>query len=706
VMPFGLSNAPSTFMRLMNHIFQPYLGRFVVVYFDDILIYSKDEEEHLNHLQQAFSILREQQLYVNLNKCEFLQSSLIFLGYVISADGIKVDPAKIEAMMNWPTPQNIHDTRSFHGLASFYRRFIKGFSTIIAPLTDCLKGGVFRWTEKAQLSFDEIKRMLSQAPILSLPDFNKVFEVHCDASNVGIGAVLSQEGKPIAYFSEKLNDCRKKYSTYDKELYALIQALRHWRHYLIHKEFLLFSDHDALKYINGQHKLNTRHAKWVEFLQSYTFHIKHKPGVQNKVADALSRRYSLLNTLQVKIIGFDVVKELFESDEDFKGIWRDSQEATVRDYKIEGGYLFRGNSLCIPKCSLRELIIHDTHSGGLGGHFGRDKTLALMKSSFYWPHMIKDVSRYINRCRTCHIAKTHSQNSGLYMPLPVPLRPWEDVSLDFVVGLPRTQRNKDSVMVVVDRFSKMAHFIPCNKTLDASHIACLYFNEIVKLHGIPKTITSDRDVKFVGHFWRTLWRKLGTSLQFSSSHHPQTDGQTEVTNRSLGNLIRSIVGDKIRQWDLSLPQAEFAYNSSVNRTTGLSPFHVVYGKNPTSPLDLAPKPFNDRINEDAIARAENIQEIHKRVRDRIEHNNREYEKSKNKHRRMVNIKEGDLVWIHLRKERFGKGRYGKLKPKADGPFRVLKKINNNAYEIELPDHYGVSSTFNVSDLTPYKSEDI
>ncbi|GKB89030.1 RNA-directed DNA polymerase, partial [Tanacetum coccineum] len=318
------------------------------------------------------------------------------------------------------------------------------------------------------------------------------------------------------------------------------------------------------------------------------------------------------------------------------------------------GYLFKDAWLCIPLCSLCEAIILEGHAGGLAGHFGRDKTLALLCEQFYWPKMERDVNRLFERFRTCHIAKTHSSNSGLCTPLSVPVAPWEDVSLDFVLGLPCTQRAKDSVMVVVDRFSKMAHFVPCLKTFDASQVARLYFAEIVKLHGVPKTLTSDRDVKFVSHFWRTLWTRLGSKLQFSSSHHPQSDGQTKVVNRSLGNLLGILIGDNAKQWDLILPQAEFAYNRSVNRTTGKIPFEDVYGRNSITPMDLVPVP------------------------------------------------KGDLVWIHLRKERFPAGHFGKLKPRGDDPFRVLKKINDNAYKIELPGHYNVSATFSVADLSPIK----
>ncbi|GLU23899.1 hypothetical protein SLE2022_398740 [Rubroshorea leprosula] len=701
VMPFGLSNAPSTFMRLMNQVFRLFIGKFVVVYFDDILVYSKNEQEHLDHLRQVFEVLREQKLYANLKKCSFLTTSVTFLGYIITAQGIKMDPSKIDAIVNWPTPTSMHDVRSFHGLASFYRRFIKNFSSIVAPLTDSLKGDKFSWSGKAQQSFEELKRKLTETPVLALPNFDLMFEVDCDASNVGIGAVLSQEGRPIAFFSEKLNDTKLRYSTYDKEFYAIVRALEHWSHYLLSKEFILHSDHEALKHLNSQQKISRRHAAWSEFLQAYPFLLKYKSGVQNRVADALSRRHALLTSLQMKVTGFEVIKELYEDDPDFSNIWQATSNQAFQQYHRQQDYLFKGNRLCVPRCSLRDSIIWEAHNGGLAGHFGRDKTLALVKESFYWPKLEQNVIRHIQRCKVCHQAKTINQNTGLYLPLPIPTSPWEDVSMDFVLGLPRTQRSKDSIMVVVDRFSKMAHFIACQKTNDASLIAELYFREIVRLHGVPKTITSDRDVKFMSHFWRTLWRKMGTQLQFSSASHPQTDGQTEAINKILGNLLRSFVGKNLRQWDLVLAQAEFAYNNSSNQATGKCPFEVVYGVRPLSPLDLAPLPTSRQFSADAEQRAKEIKKLHKEVREKLQRQTIRYKAHHDKHRKKVVYKEGDWVWIHLRKERFPNRPNVKLSPRADGPFQIVEKINDNAYKIKLPGDYGVSATFNVADLSPY-----
>ncbi|KAJ9543245.1 hypothetical protein OSB04_022952 [Centaurea solstitialis] len=708
VMPFGLSNAPSTFMRLMNHVFKDLIGRCVVVYFDDILVFSQDITQHIRHLRDVFSILQNQKLFANQAKCHFLSREVLFLGYIVSGNGIRMDESKVEAITTWPTPTSVHEVRSFHGLASFYRRFIRNFSSIVAPITDCIKGSQFAWSLAASNAFEELKKKVTQAPVLALPNFQVAFQVECDASGVGIGGVLSQDSRPIAFFSEKLNEARQKYSTYDKEFYAIIRSLEYWRHYLLPGEFVLYSDHQALRFINGQHKLNPRHAKWVEYLQDFSFVIRHKAGTSNTVADALSRRRALLTSLQVQVEGFEVFRGLYPDDPDFSEVWKlchTPSKVPGKNYSIHDGFLFKNHQLCVPKCSLRDAIILESHQGGLAGHFGRDKTVKLVQEHFFWPKMIADVSRIVERCRSCHVAKAQHSNAGLYTPLPVPEGPWEDVSLDFVVGLPRTQRQKDSIMVVVDRFSKMAHFVPCAKTYDASLVARLYFAEIVKLHGVPKSLTSDRDVKFVGHFWRTSWKRLGSRLHFSSAHHPQSDGQTEVTNRSLGNLLRSLVGNNPRQWDVILPQAEFAYNRSPHRSTGRSPFFVVYGRNPFTPLDLAPLAATEHFCAEGEERAEQIKSIHQQVRDQIVNNNIVYQRRANVHRKRVVFKEGDLVWIHLSKDRFPKGRAGKLQPRADGPFKVLERINDNAYKIELPSHYNVSATFNVADLKPFVAEE-
>ncbi|KAJ9702790.1 hypothetical protein PVL29_004498 [Vitis rotundifolia] len=342
VMPFGLTNASSTFMRLMNHALREFIGRFLVVYFDDILVYSKNLDEHINHLHCLLAVLRKEKLYANLKKCSFCMDKVVFLGYVVSAKGIEVDEEN-----------SIIDVRSFHGLASFYCCFVKDFSTLAIPLTEIVKKFVgFKWGSEQDRVFIEIKERLCGALLLALPNFSKTFEIKCDASRIGIGAVLMQEKQPIAYFSEKLNGATLNYPTYDKELYALVRTLETWQHYLWPKEFVIHTNHESLKHLKGQGKLNRRHAKWVEFIETFPYVIKYKQGKENIVADALSRRYALVSTLNAKLLGFEYVKELYANYDDFASVYGACEKAAFGKFYRLDGYLFRENRLCVPNSSV------------------------------------------------------------------------------------------------------------------------------------------------------------------------------------------------------------------------------------------------------------------------------------------------------------------------------------------------------------------
>ncbi|KAI3758531.1 hypothetical protein L6452_06096 [Arctium lappa] len=612
VMPFGLTNAPSTFMRLMNHVLREFIGKFVVVYFDDILIYSKNLIEHREHVQVVLSTLRAEKLYANMKKCTFCVHKVVFLGFVVTAQGIQVDDEKVKAIKDWPTPTNPSEVRSFHGLASFYRRFVRDFSTKAAPLNDLVKNNVkFEWGPSQDEAFNRLKLDLTTAPVLALPDFGKSFEVECDASGIGIGAVLMQERHPIEYFSEKLKGAHLNYPTYDKELYAVVRALETWQHYLMPREFIIHTDHESLKHIKAQRK-------------------------ENIVADALSRRHALLTTLGTILMGFEFIKDLYDSDPDFSGVFGACEQVAFNKFFKHEGFLFKESKLCVPKCSLRELLVREAHSGGLMGHFGVHKTLDILVEHFYWPGMKRDVTRICER-----------------------------------------------------------------KTDDAKNIANLFFKEIVRLHGVPRSIVGDRDVKFLSYFWKTLWCKLGTKLLFSTTSHPQTDGQTEVTNRTLGSLLRAVIKNNLRGWEECLPIAEFAYNRVVHSSTNFSPFEIVYGFNPLTPLDLSPLPLKEQVSLDGEKKANAVKRLHEKVRENIEKKTKQYAKQANKGRKHVVFKPGDWVWVHLRKERFPASRKTKLHPRGDGPFQVMERINDNAYKLDLPGEYGISATFNVTHLSPF-----
>jgi hypothetical protein len=235
---------------------------------------------------------------------------------------------------------------------------------------------------------------------------------------------------------------------------------------------------------------------------------------------------------------------------------------------------------------MRENLLKEKHRGGLARHFGHDKTFSQLASSYYWPGMRMEVKRFVNNCNICQYAKGKKKNNGLYHPFPILERPWDEIRMDFVLGFPRTQRGSDSIFVFVDRFSKMVQFILCQKTSNETHVANLFFKEVVRFHVLTRSIVSDRDTKFVGHLWRTLWKKLGTELSFSSAYHPQTDGHNKVVNRILGDLLRCLVTEHHSQWDQIIAQAEFAYNGSVKRSTRKIPFQIVYGMNPRGVSEL------------------------------------------------------------------------------------------------------------------------
>jgi hypothetical protein len=322
---------------------------------------------------------------------------------------------------------------------------VRDFSTIAALLNDLMKKGVpFYWGAAQEHSFNTLIDKLTHAPLLQLSDFGKIFELECDASGIRIDCVLQQEGKPIAYFSEKLSGSSLNYSTYDKELYALVRVLETWQYYLWLKEFVIHSDHESLKHIRGQAKLYKCHAKWVEFIETFPYIIKHKKGKENIIADALSRRYSMLSQLDHKIFGLESIKELYTTDVDFKYAYENCrEERTWNKFVMQDGLLYRANKLFVPASSVCLLFLQEVHGGGLMEHFEVKKTEDVLTVHFFWPKMWHNVERYVSRCMTCNKAKCRLNPHGLYMHLPIPSVPWEDIFMDIVLGLPRTKRGRE-----------------------------------------------------------------------------------------------------------------------------------------------------------------------------------------------------------------------------------------------------------------------
>ncbi|RZB65706.1 Transposon Tf2-9 polyprotein [Glycine soja] len=650
VMPFGVTNAPAIFMDYMNRIFHDYLDQFVVVFIDDILVYLRNKEEHEKHLRIVLHILKDRMLFAKLSKCDFWLEKVQFLGHVISKDGVAVDPNKVESVMEWQQPTTPTEFRSFLGLAGYYRKFIEGFSKFALPLTKLTrKNEKFVWNEKCDQSFQELKRRLTTAPVLILPDPKRPFEVYCDASGQ------------------------------------------------------VFSDHKSLKYLFDQKELNMRQRRWMEFLKDYDFGLSYHPGKANVVADALSRKslhVATMMSLEQRLIEefrdlnlaiemrpkslfvgalqitnefVDHIREAQEDDPFLQGKVLDVMgDKNVEFEKDTTGLIRFKGRICVPSLDdLKVKILEEAHKSRLSFHPGMTKMYQDLKRSFWWHGMKKDVAEYVARCLTCQKAKAeHQRPSGELKPLEMPKWKWESISMDFVSSLPKTSRGHDAVWVIVDRLTKSAHFIPVNIKYRMEKLVELYIKEVVRLHGIPSSIVSDRDPRFTSRFWASLHEALGTKLKLSSAYHPQTDGQTERTIQTLEDLLRACIIEQQGSWMDCFPLIEFTYNNSYQASIGMAPFEALYGRKCKTPICWQ-KSYYDR------------------------------------RRKPLDFQEGEHVFLKV-SHVTGVGRAlksRKLTPKYLGPYQILKKVGPVAYHIALPPSLSnLYPVFHVSQLRRYNPD--
>ena len=732
VMPFGLTNAPAIFMDYMNRIFRPYLDKFVVVFIDDILIYSRTHKEHEEHLRIVLQTLREKQLYAKPEKCAFWMEEVQFLGHVISREGVAVDPSKIEAVLQWERPKTITEVRSFLGLAGYYRRFISGFSQLVLPLTRLTrKGKPFVWNIECEEAFQELKNKLTTAPVLTIPDPLGNFEVYSDASKNGLGCVLMQDKKVIAYASRQLRPHEENYPTHDLELAAVVFALKIWRHYLYGVRFEVFSDHKSLKYLFDQKELNMRQRRWMEFLKDYDFELKYHPGKANVVADALSRKS--LHASQMMVQEMRLIEEFRDLNVDIaigalsfslnnlkisSDLRNQIKQTQANDQELQnqmnqpgfsksqdGIILFQGRN-CVPKeGSLREKILEEAHKSKFTIHPGTTKMYQDLKKDYWWPGMKKEIADYVAKCLICQKVKIeHQRPSGRLQPLEIPEWKWDSISMDFVTGLPRTQMGHNAIWVIVDRLTKSAHFLPIKATYTLDKLAKLYIQEIIKLHGIPSTIISDRDPRFTSRFWRALQESFGTKLRFSTAYHPQTDGQTERTIQTLEDMLRACILDEGGSWDRYLPLIEFAYNNSYHSSIGMAPYEALYGRKCRSPLCWY------EVGERTLLGPEIVQQTSekiKTIRDRLLTAQSRQKSYADKRRKPLEFEEGDHIFLRITPTT-GVGRsikVKKLSPRFLGPFQILKRVGPVAYQIALPPQLSnLHDVFHVSQLRKYISD--
>ena len=517
VMPFGLTNAPATFQAYVNHVLREHLDVFVIVYLDDILIYSENQAEHVDHVKRVLRKLDDGGLCLKLSKCEFHVTTVEFLGYVVDTKGIHMDPKKLDAIMNWPNPKSVKEVQAMLGFANYYRNFIPDFATIATPLTALTKKDtVFHWGSTEQAAVDKLKSSFSSGNILAHPDMSKPFVLETDASNVGVGAVLGQESadgmlQPVAFYSRKLNPAETNYSVYDKELLAIVAACKKFRRYLqgSHHRTRVITDHRNIEHITKHRFLNMRQNRWSMFLEDFDIAIEYRAGKENARADMLSRNPDFLSSgedngaslrrrpvIWTNAQPCDYLHAISETI-DYSGLQSRDEESrqiinkcattdtgTWGTYAIMGGVLRRNGKVFVPT-AMRKDLLSRYHDDPSAGHWGDRKTLHLLQKCFYWPGMRTDTKAYVASCLTCGKVKvSRAKPSGLLHPLEPPTGRWQSIALDFITGLPKVE-GSDAILVVVDRFTKVTHLVPCSKGISSRTTAKLLLRHVFKLHGLP-----------------------------------------------------------------------------------------------------------------------------------------------------------------------------------------------------------------------------
>ena len=1002
VLPMGLCNSPGTFMELMNYVFEKQLDRFVIVFLDDILVFSKDLKQHEQHMRDVLQILRTERLFANKKKCDMVRKEVGFLGHNLGEHGLAQESSKTEAIQRWPQPTTKSEVRQFLGLAGYYRKFVHGFSEIAAPLTRLTGETVkFEWNKAEEQSFQALKHALMKAPVLVLPESTRPFVMHTDASNHALGAVLQQDqGKglqPIGFWSKTLSESQVRYPVHDLEMLAIVEACDHWRHLIRGQPVTARSDHHSLQHFFTQRSLSKRQVRWMESLTDFDLTIEYVKGKNNVVADALSRKDKVdrgeeneepvtlqslgwtdesvagvtiescssvvaealsgkdkeepvtlmsLGVTYASVVGNSIdeleerlapvrgvrrvrrrgAKELsaeeqkqdrakcvraattnmekepdqpapnargavvmptqrctattakrvqckgrtakgqycwnhlkqlegtrikksslgsrageglfaeknFEKDavialytgdwawEDAgdtyllevtkdkiidaartnaaPGRWANdprgsgrranarfsynsrTQTAMIKatrvvmkgeeilvnygpnyrwggrkgianassvtvvdqingvttvdllgellkeceldtDYKLRrerieakgelgasvvGGLICEQGRMLVPSTErARTLVLHECHDKPTGGHLGRDKTLAAVKLRFKWRGMDQVVEDYVTSCIRCQQNKPSNQlPAGELMPLPIPSRPWQQMGIDFIGPLPVTKTGMDGVAMMVCRFTKMKHPVPIKMTLTAPQAVMLVVKNVVRLHGVPEVIVSDRDPRFTAGFWKEFWSCWETKLGMSTAYHPQTDGQSERENRTLVEAVRSFVRDDQKDWDEQLPLLELALNSAKQSSTGESPFMMMYGREAVLPVDVQLRtPISTAANPAVGELQQRMKKVWEKATKSIERAQQRQQKSVNKKRRAVEYSVGDKVWlstahIHLKGDKELE-RTMKFSAKFIGPFEVIEVKNANAYKLKLPDSFQMHAVVNVERLKKY-----
>ncbi|QRW20558.1 Retrotransposable element Tf2 protein [Rhizoctonia solani] len=724
VMPFGLTNAPVAFQHFMNDLFRDLINVTVVIYLDDILIFSEDPKDHPTHVREVLPRLLRNQLFCKLSKCHFHVTTVDYLGIVISPAGFSMDQKKIEAVTSWPQPRTVKQVQAFLGFVNYLRRFIPNFSLVARPLHSLTrKESPWSWGNQEEEAFQELKTLVTRSLVLIHSNPALPYYLETDALGVAMGAILSQRGSdnrlhPIAYMSKSFSGAKANYNTHDKELLAIIKALEEWRIFLeaTDRPIQVFTDHRNLEYWMQARTFNRRHARWRIFLSDFNFEIHYCPGKQSGKPDALSRRLDYTDSPQEPEImlpaevfantseaELEIVTEIqgkLKEDPSLEPIIRflseDADNAppsirkVYRDYDWEEDLLWYRGKLVVPDSEiLKEQLLREFHDSPLAGHPGQQRTLELLSCNYWWPGMKSSAKEWVECCPTCQAnCCAHAPVIAL-KPLEVPPFPFHTISYDFITGFPKSSGH-NAILVVIDSFSKFGHFIPTTKKITAKGLADLFTTHVWKLHGLPVKTILDQGTTFTGKFLKALYQQLGIKPSFSSAYHPESDGQTEQVNQFIKFYLRSYVAANHSDWATWLPLAEYAYNNAKHAATGKTPFELVYGRNPVmNPSNVPANVLEADAVADTLARewkeAEAALRMSKEWMSRSQGIVPEYSI-------------GKRVWLDGRNVEL-RTNSNKLDPKRLGPFKVIEKISSHAYRLELPESLKIHNMFCVGLLS-------
>ena len=710
-MPFGLVNAPATFQRLMQVVLADLISEGCLVYIDDLMVIGKTWEEHHANLRKVMDRLRKAGLKLKPVKCKFAQIVVEYLGHIVSAKGIHADPKKLQAVKDFPRPEHVKALRSFLGLASYYRRFIPAFAKVATPLHALTKKDVeFVWDPLCQEAFEELKDLLTKAPVLAFPDFKMPFILETDASGSGLGAVLAQQQgdgfvRPIAYASRTLQPNEKKYGVTELEGLGVVWAVKHFRPYLYGHHCDLYTDHEALKSLLNTPQPSGKLARWGMAIQELDIQIHHRSGKHNNNADALSR-YPLQQSLgSEEQEGVVAVVEMALPEDDLPLLQREDKalkeiivfletgvlpenEKQARQivlsqtrYTLESGVLYRvednGTLRVIPPEKLREGLFQAAHGGVFGAHLGEAKVFGELRRHYWWPGMRGDITSWTRKCLPC---ATHSPGKAVYPPLtPIPVSgPFDRVGVD-VIQFPRSSDGNQYAVVFMDYLTKWPEvFAVPDQT--AATIAKLLVEEIVSRHGVPSEILSDRGKAFMSGLMTEVEELLGSHRVNTTAYHPQTDGLVERFNRTLTAMLAKTVNRGGRDWDHHLPYVLFAYRASEQQSTQESPFFLLYGRDPRLPVDAALSPPTTRtqvnLKEYGVELVSKFSGAWEVARACIKKSQKKQKNYYDRKARTPGFSVGDRVFLFKPAEKSGEKR--KLSRPYHGPYRVVNITTNNA----------------------------